>query len=485
MTAFCGCADRAGRGVRDSLERWLFGAFLALLAWAPLPLGSNRPWGWGLLEVWLLALLASWLLWRWREGLPLAWPVSGSKAPLLWFLLAVLYPLLQVIPLPEGLLGVLSPETVRLRHLSGLADGGGPLSLDAHATLVAWLKGIAYLTGFWLTLVLVRTRRRALWLVWVLLASGAFQALFGLLTADPAAARPLSGTFVNTNHLAGFLELTLPVAVGLMIGWVAGGERRLSWRESLRGWLQFISGRRGVLTGLAVTMLLALFMTRSRTGNASLLLSMLLVVGLSGFRRQRSRRERRLLVPLLLVSLLAGSWIGLGHLMGRYVNTDLKQEGRWAAAAATLEMVADHPLFGSGAGTFATLFPRYKTERSAGAFLDHAHNDHLEFFADRGVLGYALLAAGVFSCWAVLLRGYLRRRDPFARGLLFASLAATASLTLHGLMDFNFQIPANALYFMVLLALGLRGAVLPAPGGEAAGGEGERESGTSHSGRLS
>jgi hypothetical protein len=41
-------------------DRWLFLALLVLISWLPVPLGSNRPWSWGLMEVAAFGLLATW-----------------------------------------------------------------------------------------------------------------------------------------------------------------------------------------------------------------------------------------------------------------------------------------------------------------------------------------------------------------------------------------------------------------------------------------
>jgi len=46
------------------------------------------------------------------------------------------------------------------------------------------------------------------------------------------------------------------------------------------------------------------------------------------------------------------------------------------------------------------------------------------------------------------------------RGALFATIAGCVSLMVHGLVDFNLQIPANASYFFVLLGVGVVASVL-------------------------
>ena len=54
-----GFTDNRGEPVhRESL--WLFLGLLALIAWLPIPLGSNRPWSWALMEVVAFGLLALW-----------------------------------------------------------------------------------------------------------------------------------------------------------------------------------------------------------------------------------------------------------------------------------------------------------------------------------------------------------------------------------------------------------------------------------------
>ena len=480
----------AQRSLRPEGERgqtWLFRAFLILLLWVPLPLGSNRPWSWGLMEVYILLLLAAWV------GLRLldyhrdrtVWTVNPTilryRSAIVLLLLATLYPLWQTIPWPETLLAVISPMTVKLRQLSGVASLSGPISLDLHSTLVEWLKGVAYLGIFWLTLVLTPSRNHLRQLTWILLVSGAIQAGYSLVSIDPQSTldirniQGIRGTFVGPNHLAGFLELLLPVAIGLLLHRKRNDSASISWLDSVREWLYFISGPKAIMAALATSMLLTLFLTHSRSGNAFLLLSVLGVSILSRLnihknqKTQRTQQKERfwskwLIRFLLMIGIvLAGSWVGLGHLMGRYMKTDFHQEERWIVYADTLDIIADYPLFGSGSGTFSFIYPHYQSKALPNViyvFYDHTHNDYLEILADRGLVGFGFLVTGVVLCWFSLVRAYLSRRDPLACSLLFASLTATLSLSLHGLTDFNFQIPANALYFMVLLAMGLRATTI-------------------------
>jgi O-antigen ligase len=88
-------------------------------------------------------------------------------------------------------------------------------------------------------------------------------------------------------------------------------------------------------------------------------------------------------------------------------------------------------------------------------WIGEAHNDYLQALLDGGVIGAALVA------WLLLVafRGALARapRSPLDLSLFGALLG----FALHGLVDFNGQIPANAATWVALAALA---AVRPSPG---------------------
>src|SRR5258706_15140490 len=105
------------------LEPFLFWAWIALLMWMPIPLGSNRPWAWAILQVGVFALVATWLLAWWRGAAPAPAPLRAARAYLLLLALWLLYEALYFVPLPPALLGGLSAEAARIHALAG---GLGP-----------------------------------------------------------------------------------------------------------------------------------------------------------------------------------------------------------------------------------------------------------------------------------------------------------------------------------------------------------------------
>jgi len=166
-------------------------------------------------------------------------------------------------------------------------------------------------------------------------------------------------------------------------------------------------------------------------------------------------RARELKLGLLVSSLVivAIFWLGSGQFTEKLQATGLASD-RGDLRELTYSMINDSPMIGTGLGTYRWVFPAYKDERFGSYFYEHAHNDYLELLSEQGFVGFSLLAVGVLLILLSLMREFGRRRDPLVRGTLFAAIAGCLSLMLHGLVDFNFQIPANAYYFFVLLGLG-------------------------------
>jgi len=131
---------------------------------------------------------------------------------------------------------------------------------------------------------------------------------------------------------------------------------------------------------------------------------------------------------------------------------DANLEGRAQMSRATWQMFLDHPWFGVGPGAWRWFHPQY---RVASLTIDprYAHNDLLQFAAEYGTLGVALLLASL-ACffWQALT---LTRRE-FAndeRAIALGSALAVCALLAHSLLDFNMHIPANALLIVTLIGL--------------------------------
>ena len=448
-------------------DRWLFAALALLLVWLPLPWGSRSVLTMALFGA-IVALLVGARLALAASG-RVALPVLPPAARLaLWLWLGWLgWIALQLLPLPQGLLGVLSPRAYEVHGALG-ADAMYATSLMPGVTFTHWLLSLALAGTFWLVLMTTaQQRNRQRWLLLVLLLSGLGQALYGIVMTlsgwEIGFLEPkqhgigyATGTFVNKNHYAAYLGLTLAAGVALVLADLRPKPWD-SWRAALDALTELaLSPRMRVRIALAV-IVIALVLTRSRMGNGAFFTALALCGGVYIL-----LRHRRFLVPSLVLFasiFLVDLWIvsdryGLEQLAQRIGQTSLENEGRADVLPEVAPLVKPYALTGSGLGTFAQAYAPERSDQ-VRQYYDHAHNDHLEFLIETGVVGYALLAALGVLVLVHGLRVVRRRNDPMACALGFAGAMAVVTAALNGLTDFSLRIPAVSATLVCLAALAL------------------------------
>ncbi|MEH6590027.1 MAG: O-antigen ligase family protein [Halioglobus sp.] len=414
----------------------LFYYFLAVLAWAPLPLGSNRDWSTRLLA----GLLLAGLLWaavlffirylRLTPALRAAWPALAA------LLVAQVWVAAQ------------------------LAFG---ISVAPESTRLALLLGCALVAAFVLVLLLVDSRERILLTARVMVWCGVFQAFFAgaIMMSDVEQVAFLdktfgrssaSGTFVNRNHLAGFLAMNLAIGIGMLLAQLERHPAH-NWREFMRRTIDTILSRKFRLRLYLAIMVIGLVLTRSRMGNSAFF-SALLVCGVLGMVLQQrvTRSAVIFFVSLLLIdAYIVGNWFGVDEVVERLQNTSLEVEKRDEVAIDSFAMWRDNFWTGTGADTFfeAYVYGGYMSPDSL--HYRHAHNDYLEIGTGFGFIGFALLATAVLTSLRQALLAQRRRRSRVLQGLGFASVMGVTGMLIHSFADFNLHIPVNSLWFVVLL----------------------------------
>ncbi|ACB77838.1 O-antigen ligase family protein [Opitutus terrae] len=279
-----------------------------------------------------------------------------------------------------------------------------------------------------------------------------------------------SGSFGIPNSLAALLLLLLPPCCALALRRGASAVQR-------------------VLFGyVAVVFLLGLGLTVSRGAWISLAV---VLVAWPLFARGGSWRRRLgwtavvgvtlgaiALTAFFQVDLVRERWIKLKQDSGE-LSRPILWRGAW-------RIFAEHPVWGSGAGSFAVAFEKHRP----ATFQDDplwAHNDYLNTLSDYGAVGFTLC----FGAWAVVGWGAHRARkrgrtgfpdqaalhaaagsgdsalqDPpvTAAGLLDSAMfrrglaAGLVAFALQLFVDFHFKIPALALAFAVVAALYVQAA---------------------------
>jgi O-antigen ligase len=195
------------------------------------------------------------------------------------------------------------------------------------------------------------------------------------------------GPFSYRGNAAEYLNLIWPVAVGFW--WVLSRERRRRTGASR----MFTDGPELLLLPATVMMVTACFITLSR-GGVLIASALLGGIGLMLFLQKNvSIRARVGFVAFIMVVALAVWFFAGTFLKTRFEQAGLSDlSGREEIYRNAKQMAADYPIFGTGPGTFRSVYHLYRqdTEEAWHGFL---HDDWMETLVTFGRVGFALVAA--------------------------------------------------------------------------------------------
>ena len=452
----------------DTRQRLLALGVGALMLAAPLYWAGVPPMPRMLLELGALPVIAAvfWPKAVWEDGRR---PDGGLLAGLA---LLALYPLLYLLPLPPGAWAVLPGASGREPYLQALALFPGQAaqwraaSVSPTLTEAYWLAFLPPAAVFLGVLALPEAGRRRL--AHLAVGMAVFQSLLGLMQYRAAGDAFLCfganicgasahGTYYDYDHLAGLLEMLLPVAVGLVganIGGAGHAPRyRAGWRERLGFWLSWRGHSTAMLGACCVAILLGLVFTRSRSGITIIMLGILVCLAVFARRLGEGNKASAMIGTVVVVALGLVLDIGLAPVLQRFSFEDSLHDARLLIYSHALEGIGKFLPLGSGPGTFPEVFRQFQPVEFGNRFINHAHNDYLEWLFEGGLAGGLLLALIL----ALYLRQWLRLAAAgprhSSRYVQYGAGIGLLLLALHSLTDFNWHIPANAVYAAFLAGL--------------------------------
>lgn len=456
-------------------DKWLqdtvdFSLLVALVA-VPFLMGGRMASGQLVLTVSACCAAIAWAL---HQTLAKQATWTSTRAEFL-LLAAVALALLQIVPLPAVVLEWLSPHMAKVLPAWGTAGQSaalmGPwnqLSLSPAASQLGLVTFLAYGLIF---LVAAQRIRRVddveRLLKGIGLTVGAM-ALFGIVQFATSNGKfywfyehPFTptddfvkGSFTNRNHFAQFLAL----GVGPLIWWllrVLDDSRagRTSFDRVLRQ-----LGRRELAIGLLLVMLgvvaFANLRSLSRGGIIAMVLAALVTTSLL---YRKGFVSGKLLSGLAAMALLVGGFLFINGNEAVAKRLDhWESEGRWLIWGANLEAISDYPIFGTGIGSHAEVYPMYLDQAFDPGEYTHAENGPLQVASETGLVGLTLAFTGVLFCFWWCFQGIRFSQSTRSTMALSAIAGSLIGNLVHSFVDFVWYAPGCMVVVVVLAACACR-----------------------------
>jgi O-antigen ligase len=441
-----------------------------IVATIPILFAAVQPWIWSfytacIVLAFLMLLLqkTGGLVWGNREGR--AWKPSV----LFIFSVGLFFTvtLCQNLPLPKSALSILSPFRYQLlaesRGLIGRTFDFATISYSPLTSFAWWIFLLGLFLFFLVFHKCVTTDRDLKHLVSILLVVAFLEAIYGLIQALVPSLGVLwidyikaylgdaRGTYINRNHFAGFMEMMLPLGLGYTLA-MGSWHKKISLKaliSSERPNFQFF-----LSIGLVV-MTLALLLSKSRAGIFGGVLGFLTFALL--MRSSSGELPRSFWVMISVIVGMVSFYslkIGIDPVVERFLRIS-KDTSRLDIWRDSMAMIKDHPL-GIGLAAFKQVFPVYNVSNFSDSQFLYLHNDYLQLLAETGWIGFLALVGGfyIFLFKSIFkVRKMDLQSDPMKYFLAIGALSGLVSITFHSFFDFNLHMPANAVYFMMLIGL--------------------------------
>lgn len=383
----------------------------------------------------------------------------------------VLLAAVQAAPLPAGLLGRIDHTTAALRRdlvpseperilgdeRSPVALPASTLSLEPGATLVtaarlasAWLlfqgvlglgSGPASLRRFGLAIAVNATLLALVGLVQALTWNGK---LLWIRPAPHADAWASGGPFACHSHFAASLNLGLGFALGFLL---AGGREGLLRQRSHRPWAAYAAG----------VLIVGIVTSQSRGGFLAMVAAAaVLLVGLLARSARVAGPIRAAATMTAMLGLAALFLLVLGDASPyqRRLATILDPGERGYSVRAEIWGVGlrawrDHPLWGTGLGSFAAATAPY-FDQDYGVFFARAENEYVDLLVEGGLIGLGLGLMLLVGVARLGLRALAAAPTPRDRATILGGMFGLLALAFHSLSDFGPHVPGVAVPAVIL-----------------------------------
>ncbi len=420
---------------------------MSLIIFTPLAFGTVQVWSITVVHLVTLAMLAAWLI--------------------------------KMNSLGEFKL-MKTPLDLPILLFLGIAVAATLTSIYPHASRIELYRIINYVLLYYVVVSNIKSKPQIKRIVTLVILVGTGLAIYGLFSYFSGIEKiytldkkyylgMVTSTYVNHNHIGGYFELAIPLGIGLLLAsqYLPGRTKK---GKILRARLTAI-----LFIAATITMTVALVFTYSRGAwmgflGSMVVLGIIVSFGLKIFKDWSKLKKWGTLAVVALI--IVSSFLLMPTKVKQRAATlfefkggtfkDMSLQARLIVNRNTLEMIKDYPILGTGPGTFTILYPKYRDSRLR-VFMNAVHNDYLQYGEEMGIFGLGSFIAILVLFFKKNLNLVKNVGDKYLQGLTIGFLVSVAAIAIHGLGDFNLQIPANALLFWIILALSSSIAIMVRP----------------------
>jgi len=234
----------------------------------------------------------------------------------------------------------------------------------------------------------------------------------------------ITSTWSNPNRFAKYLDLVLPLSFVYLLT-----QKELKKKVLLT-----------VFIGLG---LVCIVLTRSLGGMAAVFAVLVILFAIKNW-------KLCLIFLVIFFFFVVFNYSWLINIANRYGSAGLRF---FTWKNVVLPIIKDHPITGSGLGTYAEI--SYKYSHAIKAVHSHAHSIYFNYLSELGILGFGMLL------WIIIIffrssTTYLRKHSFFvAQGIIAGCFLSIFSAMIHGVVETFVDYFQLGLLFWLIIGLGL------------------------------
>jgi O-Antigen ligase len=465
-----------------------------IFIFSPLAFGAVETWAYTIVEIVSGIILLSFLVYlhtvRKLYHSPPLFPLQFRGRRILPLFLGlglfIVGVLIQLIPIPLSFIRTISPATAKFWLLTGInPTSWRPLSCYPGLTFSELLKLLSYLIiSIVLFLYQPRGKTKVNFissLIIIIIMVGFIISMVGIIQHFSCPGKLYGfreiksgssfGPYVNRNHFAGYIQMVLPLGLGVFLSLVL-----ININSRPAGFKQLLlnTDPRILLIGFgSVIMAIALLLSLSRGGIISFLGSMVYFIILAGCYRMINRRIIIWFVILMvIIILMVVIYFDFDPVLSKFIalkSAHASTVGRLGIWRDSWNIFEDFPVIGTGWNSFIKIYPYYSTADPRYLYT-HTENDYIQLLGEMGIWGGSCLLFIIVSYfYAIPFKIRLKSRHRIElrgqphgeklslskRCIVLGSSTAVAGILLHSIVNFNLKIPANTLLFFALATCSL------------------------------